>query len=171
MIQLLCVHSSTLKIRYYASPEVSPGKSGACGAVITNNKQRYCHSRESGNPAGVNRSSCIFWIPVFTGITVVVVYRSNLQKIVSHATLRAYVAYEILFCKMARANKRRNYWQQNPCTGCGLQALTPVGIMFLLEKEAGPMRMYGWNHCSKATVFWRIFRAEFFFSWHWDAKL
>ena len=65
------------------------GRSGACGAVITKNKQRYCHSRENGNPAGVNRSLCIFWIPVFTGMTVVVIYRSNLQKIVSHATSSA----------------------------------------------------------------------------------
>ena len=88
-IKLLVFYSGYEPIRYYASSGTSLVRSGACGAVITNNKQRYCHSRESGNPAGVNRSSCIFWIPVFTGMTVVVIYKSNLQKIVSRATLSA----------------------------------------------------------------------------------
>ncbi|HDP35495.1 MAG TPA: hypothetical protein ENN29_10345 [Candidatus Hydrogenedentes bacterium] len=50
----------------------------------------FRHSRENGNPSGVNSSSCIFRIPVFTGMTVVVVYRSNGQKIVSQLVLSAY---------------------------------------------------------------------------------
>jgi hypothetical protein len=56
-------------------------------------KQRYRHSRENGNPSGVDSFSRVFWIPVFTGMTVVVVYRSNLQKIVSHATVRHYASF------------------------------------------------------------------------------
>ena len=81
------------KIRYYASSGTLPVRSGAYGAVAINKKQYNRHSRENGNPSGVGSSSCVFWIPVFTGMTVVVVYRSNLQKIVSHATVRTYASH------------------------------------------------------------------------------